>query len=588
MEPEKTSGLPDFKSPINTKRLFLLIGGAVVALAVLGGGGYYLYSAGRSKAPVAVITPTPTAIATDITPTPTPQPCTTNTGTANTTAGVTWLDTPQKLGNLCLFTNLYAGDKSNPADISGITYYRAGTDNSHDLITAVMPPDGPGGSLFGLFRKDSDTSYSLLKNYSPNFYNVDDGKLGVPDFLSKVKVDTTTTYPALAYQKTLTVKNQTITNYSRTYDFYPDLVLNTTYDNGDATQSLALYATTSWGNVYTRKLGKGDGFEVQEFILKLPDQSALSYQSQPDFVGDDAIPKITWNNGAANKDTYRADGIGNCGSANGVAVMNSTSLTGLTKTGTNKNGEAIYEFSDANNATLKYFYNLYALDGQGKPMPDVVSLATYRAKHGVFLWQDKIGRLIVFNSTVYGAAVECGKPVVYLYPTKPTNVTVKVDAKITKSDPTYPTDGWKVLAMPNGTLFSGGKQYDSLFWEGTGHEYPTVIQGTIIAQSDIASALRTQLVQLGLNQKEADDFLAFWLPKMPKTPYVRVTWFGKSQMDRLAPLTITPKPDTVIRIFMDFEGLGRPISIQPQRLAAPVRKGFTAVEWGGLLRSQSP
>ena len=72
---------------------------------------------------------------------------------------------------------------------------------------------------------------------------------------------------------------------------------------------------------------------------------------------------------------------------------------------------------------------------------------------------------------------------------------------------------------------------------------------------------------------------------MPSTPYVRVTWFGKSQMDQLAPLIIIPKPDTVIRIFMDFEGLERPISIPPQRLGAPTRRGFTVVEWGGLLRT---
>lgn len=175
---------------------------------------------------------------------------------------------------------------------------------------------------------------------------------------------------------------------------------------------------------------------------------------------------------------------------------------------------------------------------------------------------------------------------VYLYPTSPTMVSVRVDAKITKSDPAY-GNGWNVLAMPSGKLFSGSGSYDSLFWEGTGKLYPTINSGFVVSQADLTQTLTNQLHQLGLNTKESADFLDFWLPKMPTTPYVRVTWFGKNQMDQLAPLTVSPKPDTVIRIFIDFEGLNQPIAISPQRLSAPARRGFTVVEWGGLLRGST-
>jgi hypothetical protein len=51
------------------------------------------------------------------------------------------------------------------------------------------------------------------------------------------------------------------------------------------------------------------------------------------------------------------------------------------------------------------------------------------------------------------------------------------------------------------------------------------------------------------------------------------------------PLTITPTPDTQIRLFLDFEGLTTPIPLAPQMLSAPPRSGFTVVEWGGLLRN---
>jgi hypothetical protein len=56
-------------------------------------------------------------------------------------------------------------------------------------------------------------------------------------------------------------------------------------------------------------------------------------------------------------------------------------------------------------------------------------------------------------------------------------------------------------------------------------------------------------------------------------------------MDELAPMTITPKPDVTIRLFLDFEGLQQPIALKPQKLSATPRHGFTAVEWGGLLRT---
>ena len=183
---------------------------------------------------------------------------------------------------------------------------------------------------------------------------------------------------------------------------------------------------------------------------------------------------------------------------------------------------------------------------------------------------------MIFHNSQYGPQAECGKPVIYLYPTKPTQVSVKVGARITKSDPEY-LEGWNVIAEPTGT--------QTLFWEGFGNgPYPEITQGFVVKQSDLETTLRDHIARLGLNAREAQDFLDFWLPKMPIKPYVRLTWFGTRQMDALAPLTITPKPDSVIRVFLDFEGLEKPITIPPQKLSAIPRNGFTVIEWGGLLR----
>jgi hypothetical protein len=62
-----------------------------------------------------------------------------------------------------------------------------------------------------------------------------------------------------------------------------------------------------------------------------------------------------------------------------------------------------------------------------------------------------------------------------------------------------------------------------------------------------------------------------------------ITFLPQEQIDRLAPLLINPKPDTVIRVFMDYKGLDQPISIIAPKIKTPVRHGFTVVEWGGAL-----
>lgn len=71
---------------------------------------------------------------------------------------------------------------------------------------------------------------------------------------------------------------------------------------------------------------------------------------------------------------------------------------------------------------------------------------------------------------------------------------------------------------------------------------------------------------------------------MQGAPYYFVTFFGKREMDQLAPLTVSPKPDTVIRLLMDFHPLQQPIEVKGYDIRTPERKGFTVVEWGGVLR----
>jgi hypothetical protein len=150
-------------------------------------------------------------------------------------------------------------------------------------------------------------------------------------------------------------------------------------------------------------------------------------------------------------------------------------------------------------------------------------------------------------------------------------------------------NGWQnVLATPTGNLFYEGKQYGSLFWEGYADgEYPVINKGVVVPRAQVVATWQKQLTQLNLNQKEIEDFIAYWENRIPNTPYVRISWLTTSDLQRLAPLYVTGGVDTLIRVFLDMEGLATWQSLPQQSLVGIQRTGFTVVEWGGLVKDGS-
>ena len=328
----------------------------------------------------------------------------------------------------------------------------------------------------------------------------------------------------------------------------------------------------------------------RDIYLHHPDDTVTIYTPELNFFTDDKVPIFTFLNGSLNKDQYSITGLGfdKCGWG-GVKLikekdlnLNDLSQIGTLSNNTNIHRE-IYQVKNPNHWIVKILYNdfnAYSSSNQG-----INSVEEYAKLPNHFLWQDNLGSWNIFINEKYTPQAECGKPVIYLYPQKDTQVKVQVGAQITKSEPIYPQEGWLVTAKPNGELTYQNQNYPYLFWEGLGNGlYPDYRnRGVVVAQIDLVSILYKQLSQLGLNQKESADFMEFWQPKLPQTPYVRLTWLNTKEMDTLAPLAVTPRPDTSIRIFLEFQGLDKPIKLIPQTLSAPTRKGFTLIEWGGLL-----
>ncbi len=177
------------------------------------------------------------------------------------------------------------------------------------------------------------------------------------------------------------------------------------------------------------------------------------------------------------------------------------------------------------------------------------------------------------------------KPVIYLYPTEKTKVSVKLlkDNNITCSYPKY-QDGWEVIADTDGTLTDTktGRELYSLYYEAKDSvDFTDIKEGFIVKGEEAASFLEEKLAVLGLNEKEAEEFIIYWLPRLEANRYNLIRFAAEEEINENMTIEVSPAPDSVIRIIMIFKGLDGPVDIPEQSLSSPERNGFTLIEWGG-------
>jgi hypothetical protein len=183
-----------------------------------------------------------------------------------------------------------------------------------------------------------------------------------------------------------------------------------------------------------------------------------------------------------------------------------------------------------------------------------------------------------------------GKPVIYLYPKKKTEVDVAVHVvgTITESIPDYSDGGWEnVTAYPDGKLLYQGKQYVELYYEADILPISPPAKGFIFAKKNLKKNLIDLTDALGFKKNEQQEFIEYWLPRLHNLnkPYIFVSLFGQKAKDTVDHVDITPKPDVFIQYMFYFKPLKQSIRVEPLTLFAPQRKGFTAFEWGGVIAS---
>ncbi len=181
------------------------------------------------------------------------------------------------------------------------------------------------------------------------------------------------------------------------------------------------------------------------------------------------------------------------------------------------------------------------------------------------------------------------KPNIYLYPEEETEVLVELDFKweIFADYPKYDENigGWEVLASPDGKIINkaDNKEYSYLFWEWNIDDIDWDVETWfVVAWSETREFLQEILPSMWLTPVEYNEFIVYWYPLLQENPY-NLIHFADTQYTDLAPLSTSPRYDSLLRVFMLAKPLQQAIEIEPQVFPEFQRNGFTVVEWGGSI-----
>ena len=177
------------------------------------------------------------------------------------------------------------------------------------------------------------------------------------------------------------------------------------------------------------------------------------------------------------------------------------------------------------------------------------------------------------------------KPLIYLYPKEKQEITIQFikPQKLTTTYPKYNNE-WRVTVEPNGNIYdANGRHYYGLYWEGVNTIKSDFEDGFVVSRHELIPFLEEKLNILGLNEREANEFIIYWLPILEKNDYNLIRFADILEIEKEMPIMVTPTPDTMIRILMEYKPIDHYINIPEQSLSSPNRVGYTLVEWGGTL-----
>ncbi len=179
------------------------------------------------------------------------------------------------------------------------------------------------------------------------------------------------------------------------------------------------------------------------------------------------------------------------------------------------------------------------------------------------------------------------KPNIYIYYADsgaPVQVRFTYPELLTTTIPEY-GGGWDAASLGNGQIVEkDGNVYDYLFYESvTSKGLFQRNKGYQIPAGEREETFRRILGGMGFNEQEISDFVEFWSRRLDAGVDYRMYPQGTALVDLAMPMTVTPKPDHIERIWFVFEKEnGRQIQ-EPESYILERDAEKTVIEWGGMV-----
>lgn len=308
------------------------------------------------------------------------------------------------------------------------------------------------------------------------------------------------------------------------------------------------------------------------------------------YINNDPIVSITLNNKKVTNYAYDYVSIGGC-AENNLEVVD-VKDSELESIGRGIDKSLIYVKKNKNDSYLKKIYQEdyigMEMNKQNTISADDTKPYTYEqfiSDNPILYWKDPFGRYIMFARRDYIMTGGCAKPAIYLYPERETklNVSVIPNGFLTYTYPKYGNNGWDVTANSDGSIKYKDELYSYLWWDSISYGYSTPSKGWVIKRSEFEDFIDANLRDMNLNENEIRDFKEFWVPVINKedSKYIFISFLFNSDVDQIARLDFSVKPDNIFRVFMVYESLNEYRDVKPLNIQRADRDGFTVIEWGG-------
>lgn len=176
------------------------------------------------------------------------------------------------------------------------------------------------------------------------------------------------------------------------------------------------------------------------------------------------------------------------------------------------------------------------------------------------------------------------KPNIYIYPTKPICMDVKVSfpkgGRITTSIPEY-RSGWNVSVDTQGVI---DKKYTYLFYESVQPDVWQKQSGWVVKKGNLKSFFLRNMKEYGFSDAEIKDFIDYWIPRFKDYPFFAIYPQTNDRVDKVIHLDFSLSPDRILRLhYLIKAEMSGERKLQTPHIVPFVRQGFFVAEWGVIL-----